>query len=323
MEIKQEDVDTYIDYVNHFKRNYEKKTGKIFKPVHNPTILQSIAEKREADEKLSEEKLKEFEKKLEEFLIMIDPKVKSELDLRLAKGEISHEEYQQVIRTLVWTNKAYLPPAFKKHMENVGPVDPQEMAARREIDIVQNKKRKEKELEEMESFQKQQLDRAESETKVRRHAEKILEKNKTDSSVEELQKSQLENLAQDIREAQEKEREEKAVGLQEKITDSAESSEESIKFTNGMQIVALLKPELSNMSVEAGVIIDSIRNSYGSINQGCSCTKNKRIAIAQENYKRNISDLGEDLGIIEHLKRVTKKDKIIFADENGVSFLES
>ena len=64
MEIKQEDVDTYIDYVNNFKRNYEKKTGKIFKPVHNPTILQSIAEKREADEKLSEEKLKEFEKKL-------------------------------------------------------------------------------------------------------------------------------------------------------------------------------------------------------------------------------------------------------------------
>ena len=148
MEIRDDDIKAYEAYLEDFKRHYEKtEKGKIFTPVKTQKSLERVAAIRRQEEKKIELSKKNYSKKLDELIMNIDPKVKTELDLRLAKGEITQEEYQQVIRTLVWTNKAYLPPAFRDHLEKTGPKDPAVIAAEKELRIKMAKKDEERELE--------------------------------------------------------------------------------------------------------------------------------------------------------------------------------
>jgi hypothetical protein len=294
MQIKKEDIETYEEQIEIFKRQFERENeGKVFTPVFNKKILKSIAEERERQGKNE----REFERRLEEFIMVIDPKVKTELDLRLAKGEISQQEYEKVIRTLVWTNKAYLPPSLKRHLDNTGPRDPELQAAEREVSIrMQEKERQRHELGEIPVS----LPDA--------------------PPLEEGSQSELEKAAKLIDKAKDQVKNQAAPTV---IDDSIkETGDDKIIINNGMQLVSILKAETPNLTAEAVVVLQNIRQAYASINQGCGCTKNKRIDIAFENFKRNIRDLGEDLGIIEAVKRVSGKDRAIFSDDKGNIFLE-
>jgi hypothetical protein len=297
MEIKKEDIEIYEIEIENFKKQFEKENeGRIFKPVFNKRVLESITRARAQ----AEEQEKDYEKKLDEFVMAIDPKVKTELDLRLAKGEISHDEYEKVIRTLVWTNKAHLPPSFRRHLQNTGPKDPHLKAAEREVAIRLQQKDRER------------IERGEQELET------------CDSEVqEESPKSELEKAAESIENKKASIENEKVSAIEQKINDSIEETDNEIIINSGIQLTSLLKTETENLSGEAMVVLQNIRQAYASINQGCGCTKNKRADIAFQNFKRNITDLGKDLGIISLVKKVSGKDKVVFTDLKGEVFLEA
>ena len=290
MEIRDDDIEAYDAYLEDFKRHYEKtEKGKIFTPVKSQKALEKVAAFRREEERKLKLHKENYSKKLDELIMNIDPKVKTELDLRLAKGEITEEEYQKVIRTLVWTNKAYLPPSFREHLEKTGPKDPALIAAEKELKIKMAKKDEERELE-------------------GRPVEVMNEGE--ESQLEKIAKATIQNQNEDIE-----------TGTEEVV--ELDETEDSVNINTGMQLISILKSERDTLSMEASVALKSIANSYAAINQGCGCTKNKRMDIAFANFKRTVQDLALDLGIIDAVKKATGKNKVVFSDSNGNVFLET
>jgi len=114
----------------------------------------------------------------------------------------------------------------------------------------------------------------------------------------------------------------------EKAREEAEkaiASEEldAMVFKSGLVLAEYLEPKWQELELtpEARAFLSNLRKMYRSLNQGCSCTREKRAKIVEQGYQKSVQELAKRVGIIDAVKKASGKGKVIFLS-NGEKILE-